>query len=157
VTASELKRLKRCGWVVRHDIQWGERGNHDHLVVGGSVFVLNSKNLHESAVTVEGTALRIVRVDAPEQSYLADRWVAQVEREARSLKFELSRRARTPVHVYPVIVVWGDYRARQEWVGEVSIVRGDAVVDWIESRPIDLVSPERRACVADAARALPAA
>jgi hypothetical protein len=50
-TASELKRLGKQGWVVRHDAAWGERGNHDHVVAGPAVFLINSKNTPDSTVT----------------------------------------------------------------------------------------------------------
>jgi hypothetical protein len=44
-TASELKRLRHDGWVIRHDVVWGERANHDHVVAGPAVCLLNSKTL----------------------------------------------------------------------------------------------------------------
>lgn len=42
-TASELRRLERDGWLIRHDVAWGERSNHDHVVAGPAVYVVNSK------------------------------------------------------------------------------------------------------------------
>jgi hypothetical protein len=155
-TQSELKRLKREGWTVRHDVRWGERGNHDHVVARGAVYVLNSKNVKDSRVTVEGDALRVTHLDG-DDSYLADRWVPTVAREARSLKAELSRRLDFPVHVYPVLVIWGRLDAKQLYVSEVAIVRGDVIASWLSARPSDLLSDEKRATAARAVRSLPRA
>ncbi len=156
MTQSELKRLKREGWTIRHDVCWGERGNHDHVVSAGAAFVLNSKNVKDSRVSVEGDALRVTHLDG-DDGYLADRWLPTIEGEARSLKRELERRLDFPVHVYPVVVIWGQFEAEQQYVGDVSIVRGDKLVDWLRSRPVDLPSPEKRAAVTRAVRELPRA
>lgn len=33
-TASELRRLRRDGWIVRHDLAWGSRANNDQVSLG---------------------------------------------------------------------------------------------------------------------------
>lgn len=157
MTAAELKRLKRKGWLIRHDLRWGEWGNHDHVVVGDSVYVLNSKYRRDSQVTVEGNALRVTRLDDPDTSYLEDRAVAAVAGEARSLKNELSRLADTTVHVNAVIVVWGEFPIETAWIGDVAVVRGDRLVEWIENRPADLRSPQRRERILSATQQVPRA
>jgi hypothetical protein len=156
-TASELKRLKRSGWTVRHDVHCGARGNHDHVVANGSVFVLNSKNVKDSRVTIEEHGLRVERLDDPGNSYLADRWLPQVAKEAWSLKIELGSAVDFPVHVYPVIVVWGGFEVGSDHVNDVAVVQGDQIAAWLEARPADLLTAEKRARVAAAVRALPAA
>jgi hypothetical protein len=157
MTASELKRLRRKGWLVRHDLRWGEKGNHDHLLVGDSVYVLNTKNFRDCRVTVEGDALRVSRLDDENDGYLSDGCIPQVEREARGLKSELSRLADTSVHVYPVIVVWGEFPPERAVVGDVTVVHGAALVNWIEGRQADLLNADRRDRVVAAAAQLPAA
>lgn len=155
-TGSELKRLKREGWTIRHDVRWGERGNHDHVVADGAVFVLNSKNVKDSSVTVEGEALRVMHLDS-DDGYLADRWLPRVAAEARSLKSRLTGQLGFPIHVYPVVVVWGRFETQHQYVGEVAVVRGDKIVEWLRSRPSDLPNQEKRAAVARAVRDLPVA
>jgi hypothetical protein len=157
MTASALKRLKREGWIVRHDVRWGYRGNHDHVVAGPAAYVLNSKNVKDSRVSIEGDVVRVRRIDDPEDGYIADRWAPNAVKEAQSLQFELDRALGFPVHVYPVVVVWGRFDARQAWVGDVAFVRGDALVEWILSRPTDLLTAEKREQVAVAVLALPRA
>ncbi len=155
-TQSELKKLKRDGWTIRHDLRWGKTANHDHVAAGPAVFVLNSKNVNQSRVTIERDILRVTHLDG-EDSYIADRWVPLVEAEARSLHTELFCLLGYPVHVYPVLVIWGQFAAELEYLGAVAVVRGDVVADWLRSRPGDLLTVEKREQVARAVRALPRA
>jgi hypothetical protein len=155
-TASELKRLRRRGWTVRHDVGWG-RGNHDHVVANGAVFVLNTKNVSDCRVTIEDDAVRVTRIDSPHDSYVADRWVPGVAREAESLERQLRRRLGWGVAVYPVIVVWSAFDSGPTWVDSVCIVHGRDLADHLESRPPDLLRDAKRKQVAEALRSLPRA
>lgn len=155
MTASELKRLRSDRWIVRHDIKWGERWNHDHVVAGPAVFVLNSKNLKDSKVSIESGGIRVTRIDNPEDGYLADRWCTNVRNEARSLKRSIDAELGFPIHVYPVLVLWGRFAPGQEYVGEVSVVYGGDVVEWIKSRPPDIRDPDKLRMVGDCVRGLP--
>jgi hypothetical protein len=157
MTAFELKALRREGWTVRHDVKWGERGNHDHVIAGDAVYVLNSKNLKDSEMTIESGGIRVTRIDNPDNDYLADRWCSSIHKEAWSLKWTLDKTLGSPVHVYPVVVLWGRFAAEQQYVGEVSVVRGDKLVDWLRSRPTDLRDAARKRQVANAVRDLPSA
>jgi hypothetical protein len=157
MTAYELKALRREGWTVRHDVKWGARGNHDHVVAGDAVYVLNSKNLKDSEMTIEAGGIRVTRIDNPDNDYLADRWCSSVHKEAWSLKSTLDKTLGSPVHVYPVVVLWGRFAAEQQYVGEVSVVRGDKLVEWIRSRPKDLRDPTKQHQVANAVSDLPSA
>ena len=157
MTAKELKALERDGWAVRHDLKWGERGNHDHVVAGAAIYVLNSKNLKDSEISIEAQAIRVTRIEDPNDGYLDDRLCPSVQREAQSLKVQLDRALRFPVYVYPVIVLWGSFAAEQQYVGEVSVVRGDKLVEWVRSRPSDLHDADKQREVADAVRDLPRA
>ncbi len=155
-TGSELKRLEREGWAVAHDRRWGQRGNHDHVVAGDGVYVLNTKNLKDSSVTIEDGKVRVTHLDT-DDGYLADRWVPSAENEARSIKRELCDALGFPVHVYPVVVLWGSFQPGQQYIGDVSVVRGDKLVEWIKSRPADLSTQEKRQAVGRAVEALPRA
>lgn len=157
MTASELKELRQDGWLVRHDVKWGAKWNHDHILAGAAVYVLNSKNLKDSEMSIEPGGIRVWRIDNPDDGYLADRWCRTVQGEAQSLKRQLDRTLAFPVHVYPVIVLWGKFATGQQHVGEVSVVRGDKLVEWIKSRPRDLRDTDKRRQVADAVRTLPSA
>jgi hypothetical protein len=157
MTASELKALRGDGWIVRHDVKWGERGNHDHVLAGVAVYVLNSKNLKDSEISIEEHGIRVTRIENPDDGYVNDRWCSNVQREARTLKFQLDRTLGFPIHVYPVIVLWGRFAAGQQYVGEVSVVQGDQLVEWIRSRPSDLRDAGKQQHVADAVKALPCA
>jgi hypothetical protein len=164
-TKSELRSLKRQGWTIRHDLRWGKNWNHDHVAAGSAVYVLNSKNLKDSVITIEGAALRVMHLDG-DDSYLADSWASSVAVEARSLKYVLAARIDFPVHVYPVIVIWGGFETgqaylgdivTQEYVADVAVVRGDLVADWLRSRPADLLTSEKQQAVAAAVKRLPRA
>jgi hypothetical protein len=155
-TAGELRPLRRRGWTIRHDLAWG-RGNHDHLVARDSVFVLNSKYLADSRVTVEGAVLRVTRIDNPEDSYLADRWVGAARREADSLERRLRKTLGWGVAVYPVIVVWGGFAGDPVWLDSVCVLHGRDLVTFLESRPPDLLHVAKREQVAQALRGLPRA
>lgn len=155
MTATELAKLPRKEWVVRHDLRWGPRGaNHDHVVAGPAVYVLNSKYLKDSRIEIEGEHLRVQRLDDPDDGYLADRWVPSADREANSLKWELRKALGFGIEVYPVIVLWGDFDPEPRWIGDVFILHGQSVADWIESRPADLLKADKRQAVADYVRSM---
>jgi Nuclease-related domain len=156
-TQSELKPLRREGWIVRHDTAWG-KGNHDHILAGPAVYLLNSKNVPASTVTIEsGGRLRVTQIDDPSNSYIADRWLPGIEREARSLKRQLDHDLGFQVAVYPVLVIWNQFEPGHQYVGNVAVVDGHELVGWLRSRPADLVKPNKRQTVADTVRALPSA
>jgi Nuclease-related domain len=157
MTAIELDKLARKQWVVRHDVRWGERWNHDHLVAGRAVFVLNTKNVKDSSVELEGQNLRVRSLDDPENSYLADRWVPRAAAEANHLEREMRRAVGFTVPIYPIIVIWGAFDLDQHNIGEVFILNGEVVANWIAQRGSDLVKPERRQQVMDYVRSMPRA
>lgn len=158
MTATELAKLPRRDWVVRHDLRWGTNGaNHDHVVAGPAVYVLNTKYLKDSRLEIEGSNLRVRRLDDPEDSYLADRWVPIAGAEANSLKRDLSKTLGFGVAVYPVIVLWGSFDPEPRWIGDVFLLHGQSVAEWLKSRPTDLVITEKRQAVADYVRSMPRA
>lgn len=145
-TASEVNKLKRQGWTIRHDLATSTKANIDHLLVGPSAYVLDSKNLKDSIVTVEAGGLRVTRVDDPESSYLLDRFPVR----GQSFRFEQAIEAQLGfrAQVQPVVVVWGRFEEREAWLGSLAVVEGAHLVEWLESRPRTLVRDEHRASLA---------
>jgi hypothetical protein len=148
-TGSELKRLSRKKWLVRHDVAWGDRANHDHVVAGDALYLLNTKNLADCRIEVEGGALRIRQLDDETQTYLADAWIPSLLREAKAFKRKVEAELGFPVHVNPVLVLWSRFPGEIVYVGEVAVVQGRHLVEWLEGRPCDLVVPEKRRRVAE--------
>jgi Nuclease-related domain. len=140
-TAKELRQLKREGWTVRHDVS-ARYGNRDHVVAGGAVFLLDSKNFSDSSLTIEGEALRVRRLDS-DDSYL-NHWVApKVKQQARRLQYEL-REALGFGTVYPVAVLWCQFDEGETYIGSVAIVRGDRLSGCLRRQPTDLIDPLQR-------------
>lgn len=155
-TASELRPLQREGWTIAHDVRWTDRANHDHVVAGPAVYVLNSKNAKNSRVEVDGGVIRLTQIDTGD-SYVAEKWLPLIEAEARAVKRAVDDAAGFPVAVYPVLVVWGACERTQEYIGDVALVEGDVVAEFLRGRPVDLLSREKRDAVAVAVRTLPRA
>ena len=57
------------------------------------------------------------------------------------------------------LVLWGDFDLEPRWIGDVFVLNGHCVADWVASRPTDLVKPpkKRRQAVGDYVRAMPRA
>jgi hypothetical protein len=137
-------------------VRWGVNGNHDHVVAGRAVYVINSKNLKESDVSFENGRFRVTQIETG-ASYLVDDWDARAMSEAWSLRHELGALLGFPVYVNPVVALWGRFDEEQVYVGDVCFVRGDLLVAWLISRPTDLPSVEKRAAVARVVEELPTA
>jgi hypothetical protein len=144
-TAKQLRRLSNH-WTVRHDVASAGGGNRDHVVAGGSVFLLDTKNFSDSMIVVEGRTLRIQAIEDPDKSYVVDRF--PVSRSAYWLERDAERELGFPIAIYPVVVVWGRFDEGTAWLGKVVVVRGDLITGWLESRPPDLRDDKR----ADVAR-----
>jgi hypothetical protein len=154
-TAKQLRMLSR-DWLVRHDLAAPSGGNRDHIVAGPSVFVLDSKNFHGSCVTIEGSGVRVARIDDPDRDgYLLDRFF--VKHAAWSLAQSAETKLGFPIAVYPVLVVWAQFEPGAAWLGNMAIVRGDLIADWLQKRPADLLDQERRVLVASWVKSLPLA
>jgi hypothetical protein len=81
------------------------------------------------------------------------RWVSAAAREAYALERKLRYDLGFGVAVYPVVVLWADLPQGQLYVGEVSVVGGLELVDWLCSRPADLLNDRRRREVCDSVSA----
>jgi hypothetical protein len=137
MTAKELKPLLHEGWIVRHDIQT-QYGNHDHVVVGRGVYLLETKYLTDSELTLEPGGLRVRRIDQPTDDYLMDGLTETMERRGRRLWSNLRATAGASVYVHPVIVLWGRFEAGEATVRGVSYVDGNRLAGWLRERPAEL-------------------
>jgi hypothetical protein len=157
-TASELEKLPRGDWRIRHDVERGTRANFDHVVAGPSVYVVNSKNVPDSEVQIDDEGrVRVIRLDDPELGYDADVWVRKARSESRAVKKMLGASLHFPVYVNPVLAIWGRFADEPRWVGEVALVRGDKLREFLLSRPADLLVEEKRGAAREAVAALPRA
>ena len=154
-TASELRRLDRARWAVRNDVRSLDHTSHDHVVAGASVYVLNTKHVPDSVVTIESGAPKISLTDHPGATYRARPWIDDAHKEASVLKERLEAEVGLPVPVYPVIVVWGEFAAGREYVDDVAVVHGSKLVDWLESRPADLRNETKQHAIRRCLEALP--
>lgn len=153
-TASELKRLRKSGWTIRHDLaSLHGRGNIDHLVVGSAAYVLDSKNLNDSTIEPDGNVLRVSRIDDPDDGYVWNRFA--VARQARELERDIQEKLGFRIQVQPIVVIWGALEPREVWIGDVAVVEGTRLVEWIEQRPVNLLRADKRRLVAAWAEQLP--
>ena len=160
-TGRELRKLSSREWTVRHDLRWGDRANHDHVIAGPAVYCLNSKHPDDSRVTVEDGAIRVERRGDSDDGYLADRWIPKAATEAFALRCELNDALGFPVHVYPVVVIWAGYEDEYEWVSakglDVAVVRGDKLIEFISERKADILDPVKRCRVQEYVASMPSA
>ena len=147
-TGRELKRLPSAEWTVRHDLKWGARSNHDHVIAGPAVYCLNSKYPEDSRVKIENGSLRIERRGDADDGYLADRWIPSAAKEASALRWELINALGWRVHVYPVVVLWAGFEDGIAWAKadgiDVAIVRGDKLGEFIAERKADIPDQAKR-------------
>jgi hypothetical protein len=119
-------------------------GNRDHVLAGPADYLLDSKPLPDE-LTLEGTALRVRRIDQPHDSYLIDRLTPWMKRAAKSLSWEIQTQTGERVFVYPVAVLWGKFDEGVEEADGVYYVDGDQLGGWLRSRPTDLYHRRRAA------------
>lgn len=142
MTASELKPLRKRGWFVRHDIQT-RYGNHDHIAVGRGVYLLETKYLTDSEISLEPGGLRVRRIDQPSDDYLMDGLTELMERRGRQLWASLRQATTRSIYVHPVVVLWGRFEAEVAQVRKVWYVHGTHLPHWLESQPDELGETER--------------
>jgi hypothetical protein len=78
-----------------------------------------------------------------------------VRRAAYWLEKDATEKLGFSVPIYPVIVVWGRFEPKETWLGNMAVVRGDSITDWLQARPADLLRNDRRTAVAAWVKALP--
>ncbi len=146
MTASELKKLRREGWVDRHDVETGW-GNHDHLLVGNAVYLLETKYLTDSELTLEPNGLRVRRIDQPSSNYLMDDLTKSMEESGRTLYASLKAATGRRIYVHPVVVLWGSFDAGVQHVRKVAYVDGNQLAEWLRKQPQELDAQGREAAL----------
>lgn len=156
-TAKALKRLRKQGWLIRHDLatRYGN-ANRDHIAVGPAVYLLDSKLLKDE-VWLAKDGLHVRRVDASGDEYVVPGLTGRMSRAAAALKRDLDASVGFPVAVYPVVVIWGHFDDGPQWDGNVAYVDGDKIADWLARRPADLHAESKRQAVHKWLLALPRA
>jgi hypothetical protein len=156
-TARALKRLRKEGWLIRHDLATGYGNtNRDHVAAGPAVYLLDSKLLKDE-VWVDEAGLHVRRVDESHDEYVVPGLTARMSGAARVLKRDLDAAVGFPVAVYPVVVIWGHFAASAQWDRNVAYVDGEKLASWLAERPVDLRDERKRAAVRQWLRALPRA
>jgi hypothetical protein len=156
-TAKALRPLKKEGWLIRHDLaaKYGQ-GNRDHILVGPTVYLLDTKLLKDE-VWLEGDVLHVRRVDESGDEYEVATLTSKAAKAAYWLERDLDAAVGFPVAVYPVVVIWGHFKAQVQYAGKVAYVDGDHLAEWLRSRPVDIRDERKRQAVGEWLRSIPRA
>jgi Nuclease-related domain len=153
LTARTLAPLRRCGWVLLHDLQdrraeeQNGKANIDHVVVSPrGVFLLDSKRLG-GAVSIDRDTVHLQRLDDDDDFY-DDRKLARKVRGC-AVRLQEDIEQRTGVRwVQPVVVFWNDFDAGLVNGQNVIFVHGERLVDWLGEQTPQM-APDTVARVAD--------
>jgi Nuclease-related domain len=138
-TARALAPLRRCGYVLLHDLADRRRsgqdhkGNIDHVVVSPTgVFLLDSKWLGGEA-SIAGDTVHVQMRDDDEDSY-NEQWSATgVRGRAARLRDDIAQQ--TDVRrVKAVMVFWNDFDAGLVEGENIIFVHGDRLVGWLQEQ-----------------------
>lgn len=144
LTHQELRGLERAGWLVIDAVPLQlHRGDADHVIVGqAGVFVLETKwsGTRWSTASFMGSRLTTA--------------AHQAARAAHNVGLRLvAERLRVPVH--PVVVTWGESSLTVgHVVGDVPVVPGESLREWLLSLPTEALPPGTLATVETALREL---
>lgn len=135
-TAKELRKLRRHGWHVVHDLADG-RGNRDHVVVGpGGLFLIDTKSPRGRVKIDSHGAMCVDRVDNPHASYRQADLAGRVRHAAIRLKRDIEHSAnRQSLWVNAVVVIWSPFEQGVVEGDRITYVHGDRLIDWLRSRP----------------------
>lgn len=97
----------------------------------------------------------MTRTEDPDNGYMFDRF--GVTRSTYWLGRTAEEDLGFPIAIYPVLVLWGRFEAGESWIGNLAIVHGSRIVDWLASRPEGLIRPGQRDAVAAWVKKLPSA
>jgi len=148
-TAKELRKLRRRGWHVVHDLADG-RGNRDHVVVGpGGLFLIDTKS-PRGRVKIDGRGvMRVDRVDNPHASYRQVDLAGRVRHGAIRLKRDIEQSTgQQNLWVNAVVVVWSRFDQGVVEGDRITFVHGDDLASWLEARPAVQQQPKTEAIAA---------
>jgi hypothetical protein len=155
-TEKELRKVEQRGWSVRHDLANDGYGNLDHIVIGpGGLFLIDSKHL-QGRVVMEDEGLVCRFETSPLSSYPLDRPPEQVGRAAYYLERRLDNTLGWLPRVHGVIALWAEFSEEEVQVGEVAVIHGRSLAEWLLRQPRRW-SETAEAAIREAVAALPAA
>jgi hypothetical protein len=142
-THRKLRRLSRRGWVIAHDLDDPGFGNHDHVVVGPAVFVLETKTL-SGELSVDGDSLIASHGDVRLDRFVNSAIGSRVRGKAVRLRNELIRSGIPDVGwVQGVVVLWGAFPARIVEGDRLVFLHGDELRHWLAGQEGGLAAPTR--------------
>lgn len=126
-TAKELRKLRRDGWTILHDLPDGDRRNRDHVAIApsGRVFLLDTK-APGGIITVKHGVLKVRWLEDPDDGYERD-LTPRMRAAAAQLANELSPFLPHRPWITPVVVIWG------RWDGQPHIHRD---VAWVHGKDL---------------------
>jgi Nuclease-related domain len=143
-TGKELRRLPSSEWRVWHDLQWEDKSNIDHVVVGAAgVLLLDTKDCF-GRISVDRAGLHFQWLEDPDMVSEYRGIFAKEGSASAALKQLIQNRAGVTLWVQAVVVLWGDFDQGPIEVDRVTFVRGSELVEWMRSS-----QPPRRAFDAD--------
>jgi Nuclease-related domain len=140
-TARALAPLRRCGYVLLHDLPdrsasgQKHRGNIDHVVVStGGVFLLDSKWLG-GEISIDGDTVHVQMRDDDDDAYDLHRLACGMRGCAVRMQEDIEQQ--TDVRfVQAVVVFWNKFDAGRAVGDKIVFVHGEQLVDWLrEQRP----------------------
>ncbi len=138
-TARALAPLRRCGYVLLHDLPdrrvgtQDRKGNIDHVVVStGGVFLLDSKLLGGEA-SIDGDVIHLQRRDDDDDSYDLARLASGMRGRAVRLQEDIAQAAGVR-WIQPVVVFWNKFEAGRVDGENIVFVHGDHLVGWLQEQ-----------------------
>ncbi|MFZ0128704.1 MAG: nuclease-related domain-containing protein [Candidatus Dormiibacterota bacterium] len=130
-TAKALRRLPPADWRVWHDLQWEDKTNIDHVVVGSTgVFLLDTKDCF-GQITVDKSGLHFQWLEDPDMVSEYRGIFAKEGSASAALKERIQHATGIRIWVDPVVVLWGQFEQGPTEVDKVTFVRGSELVDWL--------------------------
>jgi Nuclease-related domain len=135
-TAKALRRLSVPDWRVWHDLQWEDKTNIDHVVVGSAgVFLLDTKDCF-GHITVDNIGLHFQWLEDPDLVSEYRGIFAKEGSASAALKEWIQDGTGVRTWVEPVVVLWGQFDQGPTEVDRVTFVRGSELVNWLcEAHP----------------------
>lgn len=131
-----MRVLLSRGWELVNDLQWPDRGNIDHVLIGpAGVFVLETKSL-SGRVSVTDGRVSVRHVEAPDdERRIPQDAGAQARANAAALCRELRTAGIDVSWVHSVVVLWASFEQRKVEAGQTVWVHGSRLVDHLSALP----------------------
>jgi hypothetical protein len=143
-TAKALRHLSSADWRVWHDLQWEDKTNIDHVVVGSAgVFLLDTKDCF-GHITVDKSGLHFQWLEDPDMVSGFRGIFAKEGSASAALKEFIEDGTGVRTWVEAVVVLWGQFDQGSTEVNKITFVGGNELVGWLSAprpprRPFDVV------------------